>query len=165
MAQFFYDPAELDFWLHDWRERIISLRKEYDIFRIKDIHEIYVKKDFSSDNRYFYFWFETESDMLVKITVALSGYWYVFADCKIAPGYRKKDIESHIVRKEKLKELDYEYIGLFYAKIEDYLKRNNKIVLQDEIKTKLIRSNADNLNVKTQVWLQSALKICFKNLP
>ncbi|MBI4995260.1 nucleotidyl transferase AbiEii/AbiGii toxin family protein [Candidatus Peregrinibacteria bacterium] len=159
LAPFFYDPAELDFWLHDWRGRIISLRKEYDIFRVKDLlpHEIYVGKDFSSDTRYFHFWFETEPDMLIKITFVLSDYWYVFADYKITPGHRRKDVESRIVQKEKLNELDYEYIGLFYTKIEDYLRRNDSLVLHDEIKTKLIRPSAENLNVKTQILLDRRL--------
>lgn len=159
LAQFFYDPTELDFWLHDWRGRLMSLRREYDIFRVKNPlpHEIYVKKDFSSDNRYFHFLFETEPAMIITITIVLSDYWYVFTDLRIIPRHRRKDVESRIVQKEKLSELDYEYIGLFYTKIEDYLKRNDFLVLHDEIKTKLIRASAENLNVKTQILLDRHL--------
>ena len=157
LAQFFYDPTELDFWLHSWRERIVSLRKKYDIFLVKDLHQIYIKKDFSSDNRYLHFLFETEPAMLIKITVSMSDYWYVFADHKITPGHRRKDVESRIVQNEKFTELDYEYIGLFYTKIEDYLKRNDSLVLQDEMQTKLIRASADNLNVRTQILLDRHL--------
>ncbi len=157
LAQFFYDPIELDLWLHNWRERIMSLRREYTIFQVKGLHQIYVKKDFSSDNRYFHFWFETEPEMLIKITFSLSDYWYIFADYKIAPGHIRKDLEKYIVQKEKLSELDYEYIGLFYTKIEDYLQRNDSLVLHDEIATKFIRASAENLNVKTQILLDRRL--------
>lgn len=157
LATFFYDPTELDQWLINWKERLIAVRKEYDIFKVKQLHQIYIKKDFSTDTRYFHFWFETEPAMLVKITVALSDYWYMFSDFKIAPGHRRRKIEPLIVKSENLTDLDYEYLGLFYAKIEDYLKRNDSIVLQDEIKTKLIRANADNLNIKSQIWLDRKL--------
>ncbi|MBU1992640.1 hypothetical protein KKG51_03005, partial [Patescibacteria group bacterium] len=53
--------------------------------------------------------------------------------------------------------LDYGYAGLFYEKIEDYLKRNDYILLQPELKTKLIRAIADKLNVKTQIFLDRRL--------
>lgn len=153
LATFFYDPTELDQWLINWRERFVAVRKGYDIFKVKQLHQIYIKKDFDTDTRYFHFWFETEPEMLVKITFVLQDLWYIFAEFKIIPGHRRDEIEYLIVKGEKLTELDYEYLGLFYGKIEDYLKRNDYIVLCGEIKTKLIRANANNLNVKSQIWL------------
>ena len=44
-------------------------------------------------------------------------------------------------------------------KIEDYLKRNDFVVLQPEFRTKLIRATADQLNIKTQICLDRRLLI------
>ena len=71
--------------------------------------------------------------------------------------HRRKDIEERVVKIENLTELDFEYIGLFlYERSKDYLKRNS-IVLQEEIKTKLIRASTENLRVKTQILLDRRL--------
>jgi len=165
LSRFFYNPGEYDDWHRHWRERFRMLRNSYEIYKIKkdknhpELLEIFVATDFSSDNRYFHFLFSTEEppESRVKFTCILSEYWYIFEDFKIPEGYRKKDIEGCIKSGGKLTELDYEYTGLFYEKIEDYLKRNDYIVLQPVLKTKLIRATADKLNVKTQILLDRRL--------
>ena len=169
LAPLFFSPLLYDDWHRDWKRRFTILRNSYEIYEVKqaggrpDLQEIYVATDFSSDNRYFHFYFATEesAQRKVKFTFILSEYWYKFTDFKIPSGHRNKDIEDHIKGGKgsggKLTELDYEYAGLFYEKITDYLKRNDYVVLQPEIKTKLIRATAENLNVKTQVVLDRRL--------
>lgn len=174
LSRFFYNPLEYEDWHRNWRERFQMLRNSYEIYKVKainnkpDLLEVKVMTDFSSDNIYFHFYFSTEEprEGKVKFTCSLSEYWYIFADIRIPAGHRKKEIEHLIKSDRKLVELDYEYAGLFYEKIEDYLKRNDYILLQPELRTKLIRATADKLNVKTQILLDHRLllKEKFENL-
>jgi predicted nucleotidyltransferase component of viral defense system len=173
LLPFFYNPLEYDDWHRNWKERFRLLQDSYKIYKVKvsggkpDLLEIKAMTDFSSDNRYFHFYFSTEeSAVKVKFTCCLSEYWYLSEDLKIFGEYRNKDIENSINSGDKLTELDYAYAGLFYGKIEDYLKRNDYIAPQPELKTKLIRTTGDKLNVKTQIFLDRNLliKIKFEDL-
>lgn len=174
LRRFFYNPLEYDDWHRGWKERFRMLKDSYKIFKVKknnnkpDLLEVRVMTDFSSDNIYFHFHFSTEDPLnrKIKFICCLSEYWYIYADLKIQAGHRRKEIESFIKSDRKLSELDYEYAGLFYEKIEDYLKRNDYILLQSKLKTKLIRATADNLDVKTQILLDRRLlvKEKFENL-
>lgn len=169
LTPFFYNPAEYDEWHRNWKQRFITLINSYEIYEVKSIagkpylDEVNIAVDFSSDTRYFHFHFPTIYPLNkgVKFTCVLSEYWYMFSDFKIYKGHRRKDIEAQVVsfNGPVLTDLDYEYAGLFYTKIEDYLKRNDYIVLQPELKTKLIRATADNLNVKTQLFLDRRLLV------
>lgn len=87
----------------------------------------------------------------------LSEYWYIFGHFRIPADHRKKEKVALIKNRHELGELDYEYTELFYEKIIDYLKRNDYVVLQPEIKTKILRATADHLNVKTQILLDRRL--------
>jgi len=169
LTPFFYNPAEFDEWHRNWKQRFMMLINSYEIFEVKNneskpyINKAYVAVDFSSDIRYFNFHFSTihPEGGSVKFICALSEYWYMFSDLKISAGYRRKDIEDQIesLDGKALTDLDYEYAGLLYSKIEDYLKRNDFVVLQPELKTKLIRATADALNIKTQIFLDRHLLI------
>jgi len=168
IATLFYNPAEYDEWHRNWRERFRILINSYEIYEIKrkedkpDLEKIHVAVDFSSDTRYFHFHFPTTEPKggRVKFTFVLSEYWYMYSDFKIS-GFRRENIEDQVesFSGQTLVDLDYEYAGLFYTKIEDYLKRNDFVVLQPEFKTKLIRATADNLNIKTQICLDRRLLI------
>lgn len=169
LSPFFYNPLEYEDWHRNWKERFRLLQDSYKIYKVKvsggrpNLAEIKVMKDFSSDNRYFYFYFSTEeSAVRVKFTCCLHEYWYRFDDFKISGEYRNKDIENRINSGDKLTELDYAYTGLFYGKIEDYLKRNDYIAPQPELKTKLIKPTGDKLNVKTQIFLDRDLLMKIK---
>jgi hypothetical protein len=167
LAPFFYNSAEFDDWHRNWKQRFLLLINSYEIFEIRkknkkpDIQKISIKKDFSSDTRYFHYYLFTSEppDNRVHFTFALSDYWYLFNDLKITGEHRRKDIESQIKNSRELSDLDFEYAGLFYTKIEDYLERNEYVVLQPELKTKLIRATADNLNIKTQIFLDRRLLV------
>lgn len=165
LAPFFYNPAEYDAWYGNWRQRFIMLLDSYKIYEIKkngkepELLEIHFAEDFSSDNRYFHFYFATENppNGRVKFTCILTEYWFKFSEFQISTGHRKKEIENHIQSAQGLKELDYEYVGLFYSKIIDYIKRSNFVLLQHEVSTKIIRANADKLNVKKEILLDRRL--------
>lgn len=163
LGSLFYNPEEYDDWHRNWRERFRILRNSYEIYRIKskngkpNLSEIHVREEFSSENRYFHFYFSTEEpeNKSVKFTCILSDYW---ANYQVIPtDQRIPEIEKFIQNKEELSEFYYQYIGLFYAKIEDYLQRNDFVVLQRTISTKIIRLTGVNLNVKTQILLDLRL--------
>lgn len=174
LSRFFYNPLEFEDWHRNWRERFRMLRNSYEIYKVKknkgkpELLEVKVTTNESTENTFFHFYFSTEEPIngRVKFTCSLSEYWCIFADFKIPTGNRKKEIEKLTKSNKKLSELDYEYVGLFYEKIEDYLKRNDYILLQPELKTKLIRATADKLDVKTQILLDRRLllKERFENL-
>ncbi|MFA5947443.1 MAG: nucleotidyl transferase AbiEii/AbiGii toxin family protein [Candidatus Gracilibacteria bacterium] len=174
LSRFFYNPFEFEDWHRNWRERFRILRNSYEIYKIKkinnkpDLLEVRILANFSNNSTYFYFNFSTEEPInnRVRFICGLSEYWYIFGNFRILNGHRKKEIENFIKSNKDLTELDYEYAGLFYEKIEDCLKRNDYILLQPELRTKLIRATADNFNVKTEILLDNRLllKEKFENL-
>lgn len=152
--RFFYNSVEYDDWHSNWRQRFIQLINSYEIHKVKTLTAVWLAKEFSTANRHFQYVFSTEkSGVNVIFRCTLSEYWYVWPDFRIV-GHRRKDLVINI---PDLTDLDYEYFGLFYTKIEDYLKRNDYVVLQPEFKTKIIRADADNLNIKTQLFLDRRL--------
>lgn len=163
LSLLFYNQNDYASWTRNWKERFRILRNSYEIFEIKQIKnkpaikEIKVLRDFASENTFFHFIFETVESLSQNIlfTISISENWYRYKDFKIAIGNRVQRIEKTIQNFESLNELDKEFVGLFYKKIEDYIKRNNYIILNSQIKTKLIRSSASNLNIKTQVFVDS----------
>lgn len=153
--RFFYNPAEYDDWHRNWRQRFMQLINSYEIHKVKTLTAVWNVEEFSTDNRHLKYIFSTEEPRVdVTFSCVLSDYWYRFPDLKIGPGHKRKDL---VVNIPNLTDLDREYLGLFYTKIEDYLKRNDYVVLQPEFKTKIIKATGDNLNVKTQIFLDRRL--------
>lgn len=155
LAPLFYSPIEYERWHHDWRQRLIQLRNAYEIYKIKKLTTIWTGKEFSTGNRHFQYIFSTEEPgVQIIFTYILSEYWYLFSDFKISLEHRRNDLKHSIT---DLNELDHAYIGLFYTKTEDYIRRNNHMVLRPEFTTKIIRATADNLNVKKEIFLDRRL--------
>ena len=76
--------------------------------------------EFGTDNRIMNYIFTTEQEnILAKFTVRLSEYWFMYEDIKIGKGHRNTKIEGKVASAKPLKEVDYEYIGLFYNKIKE----------------------------------------------
>lgn len=154
----FNDPARYEDWHRNWRERFQMLRKSYEIYSVTQLESIHFSVDFSNDSRHFLFRFLTDEPQIrVKFTCSLSEYWFEDNDLKISAGHRRRKIEPKVTSAGKMSDLEYEYIGLFYVKIEDYLTRNKWIVTQRDIQTKSIRATGDRLNIKTQVVLSRRL--------
>ena len=159
LAPLFYDPIQYDAWHAGggWRERFVQLRNAYALHRVKTLKAIFSAKDFSSGNRHLRYIFSTEEPGVdVLFTCILTEYWYTFSDMKIGNEHRRRDLVYTI---PGATDLDHSYIGLFYTKIEDYLKRNDHVVLQTKLETKIIRASAENLHVKTQVFLDRRLLV------
>jgi predicted nucleotidyltransferase component of viral defense system len=169
LAQFFYDRNELENWLSTWRPKFMQLLDSYKVYEVGELQRIYGHVDFSTENRSISYKFNTldHQNQNVIFQVTLTDYWFEFSDIKINTGHRVSEIEDKAEKgRGEMTELDYEYIGLFYTKIKDYLKRNKNVVFQGEFETKIIRASADNLDPKKQIYLDKRLleKIDFEEL-
>lgn len=156
LKQFFYTDTAFEQWHTTWRNTFMTLLKNYEIFEVGGLDSIDLYTDFSTDNKHFCFTFTTDvPGKLVTFFFNLSEYWFVDTDVRIEKLYRVKSIEGKIQHTENkaISDYDYEYIGLFYTKIIDYLKRNDSIVLQKELKTRFIRATGDHLDIKKQIFL------------
>ncbi|MBN1915882.1 nucleotidyl transferase AbiEii/AbiGii toxin family protein [Candidatus Dojkabacteria bacterium] len=169
LSQFFYDRNELENWLSSWRPKFMQLLDSYKVYEVGELERIYGHVDFSTDNRSISYTFNAldNQNQNVIFSVTLTDYWFEFRDIKINRGHRVAEIEDKAEKgRGEMTELDYEYIGLFYTKIKDYLKRNKNVVFQNEFETKVIRASADNLDPKKQIYLDKRLleKIDFEEL-
>lgn len=160
LAQFLYNDTEFENWHQNWRNTFMHLRKSYGIYEVGELQAVDIYEDWSTSVRNFRFHFATSvPNKSVLFFFSLSDYWYVFSDIKVEGKHRIKKIEDklHHLENKLFSDLDYEYAGLFYTKILDYLKRNSNIVVQKNIKTKLIRADGKNLDTKKQILLSEGL--------
>lgn len=153
LASFFYYPVEFQSWFKNWRERFLSLMDTYSILEVKDLIKIRKYVEFFSDNVTYSFVFSTTGGKKVVFNFVLSDYWFEYKDKQIGTGYRIKKIEDKVEKAEEFKDLDFEYVGLFYKKILEYLERNDNIVTKDIFRSRLIRTTANNLDITTQIVL------------
>ena len=69
--------------------------------------------------------------------------------------FASNGLSSHSAPRDKLNQ----YATLSSGKTDDYFKKTNNIILGDSITTKIIKTNAGNLNPKEQILLnKSALE-------
>ncbi|MBU0976093.1 MAG: nucleotidyl transferase AbiEii/AbiGii toxin family protein [Patescibacteria group bacterium] len=169
LSKFFYNINELESWLSNWRPKFMQLLDSYKVYEVGELEKIYGHVDFSTENRTISYRFSTldHPHQEVIFRVILTDYWFEFSDIKINSGHRVLEIEDKAEKgTAKMSELDYEYIGLFYRKIKDYLDRNKNVVFQDKFETKVIRATADKLDPKKQIYLDKRLleRIDFEEL-
>jgi len=168
LAQFFYDRTSYDTWFRNWRQRFLTLIDAYSIYEVGEFEGIRFSVDFDTRVGLIHYYFHASNkDEELHFVVRLSDHWYD-SDAVIKPGNRAEEIERHIETEleKKLSAADYEYIGLFYRKIQDYIKRSKGVLLRKDFTTKLIRVTADNLDSKDQIVLNKRLllKVRFEEL-
>lgn len=158
LAQFFFDQSDLDEWLRNWRKKFETAIARYSIYKVNQLETIGFVIDFSTETRVINYFFTTDqANKNIQFTVQLSEYWFIFDDMKLGQGHRQNEIESKVQSAKPLTDLDYEYVGLFYRKIKEFLLRNKQVMLNDRFVTKVIRTNADNLQPKSQVYLDKRI--------
>ena len=168
LSPLFADQAYIKNWLQNWRESYLRLLADYKINTVTKFREIIIQKDILADIYYFGYFYETENGNRIAVRCILSEYWINFKDGDIPTlidnkvsdliQFKSKDISSmSVLQQKKLKK----YATLFYQKIEAYFKKTNKVMLGNNINTKVIRMTADNLNRREQIVLnKSALISC-----
>lgn len=155
----FMDRSFIENWIENWRESYLRLVEQYKIRTVTELERITVDKDFYNDNFSFTFWYQTEEGGTARIICMVSEYWIIFAE-----GDLRIDTDKTLDGKIQLSSKNWppssdtperlrKYTTLFYRKIEGYLKKTNRIMLGNQIVTKLIRMSADNFNPKEQILL------------
>lgn len=171
LSQFFYNKNEFESWLFTWRQKFMQLLDSYKVYEIIDLKKILILEDYNTESKSIYYRYTATENHYeyedVHFKVTLTDYWFRFRDIKIGFGYQVEEIENKIEKtKYELSELDYQYIGLFYNKIKDYIKRNKNVVFQNKFETKVIRATASDLKPKYEIYLDKRLleKIDFEEL-
>jgi len=168
LTPLFVNQTYIEDWLKNWRESYLHLLNEYKINTVTLLESITVHQNFNPDNFSFAYWYKTEEGGSVQIIYNISDYWIKFreGDISIPIDNRVSDLiqfssDSGSImpapRQKKLKQ----YATLFYQKTEKYFKKTDRIMLGENIVTKVIRMTADNLNPKEEILLnKSALLSC-----
>lgn len=169
LSPFLSDRNELENWLSNWRVKFMQLLDSYRVYEVGELEGIFRFVDFSTENRSIDYRFSTlyHPHQKVIFRVTLTDYWFDFSDIKINSGHRVFEIEDKVEKgRSEMSELDYEYIGLFYKKVKDYLIRSKNVVFQNEFETKVIRATAEKLDPKKQIYLDRRLleRIDFEEL-
>lgn len=143
----------------NWSERILRLVNNYNVYEVGNLIDVAISQDFSTMNWYFHFVYTDKAQKTrIIFTFGLSDYWIAFNDLGIGTGHRNKEVEKLLSdEKTPSSDLHREYLGLFYNKVESYLKEYHREVYHKQFKTKLIRATADHLNRKTQLYLNKRL--------
>jgi hypothetical protein len=154
-------------WLKNWRESYLRLLDDYKIHMVTELENVVIDGDFQTNNFDFVYWYRTENVGSVRIVYTVSFRWIKFpeGDLSITPDTELDDkIEytgsaqgGRVALRGRLRQ----YATLFHEKTERYFKKTNRVMLGDEIITKVIRMTADNLNQKEEIVLnKSALLSC-----
>ncbi len=167
LSPLFVNRGYIESWLKNWRESYLRLLDDYKIRTIVGLESIRIHQDFISDNFSFIYWYKTEDGGSIRVYYTISDYWIDFGegnlpievDAKLGEKieFDSNGVSSRPSPQEKVKQ----YATLFYQKTEKYFKKTNKIVLGDNLVTKVIRMTADGLNQKEQIVLnKSTLLSC-----
>ncbi|MCX6741170.1 MAG: hypothetical protein NTY61_02105 [Candidatus Parcubacteria bacterium] len=167
LSPLFVNRTYIGNWLKNWRESYLRLLDEYKITTVTTLADIRIHQHFQTYNFSFTYTYNTEDGKFVYIRYIISDYWIDFGEGDL-PIEIDKELEDKIeftsdgwssksAPHDKLKQ----YATLFYHKTEKYFKKTNRIMLGNDIITKVIRMTADNLNQKEQILLnKSALLSC-----
>ncbi len=169
LSQFFLDEIYFGEWLGNWRVKFLHLLNSYEVFEVGDLRSIYFREEFDTNLRKIVFKYNCLDNSQQDITfeIKISNFWFDFKNTRITKKHRLKKLESFVFSShKKITELDHEYIGLFYKKVENYIKRSKGVVYQNSFTTKIICATGDKLNPKTQLCLNKVLleKIQFEEL-
>lgn len=169
----FVDRTFIENWLKNWRENYFRLLDEYKITTVTTLAKVQIWQNPKTSNYLFTYTYGTEDGKSVFIHYITSDYWIDFSsgDLTIEVNQtlddvtempterfsRRPALQDDLKAQNKLKQ----YATLFYQKSENYLGRTNRIVLGNEIVTKIIRMTADKFNQKEEIVLtKSALLSC-----
>ena len=158
----FTDGAKISYWLQHWHESYLHLLKSYPIRQVTEIEMVRIHQDFHSDNYSFIYYYKTTDTHRVTFVATVSDYWIEFGDGNI-PTVMDESLMKYVDTAQPGEPSDKvkQFATLFYQKIESYLAKTNREVLSDHIKTKIMRTTADNLNREEQIVLtKSALLSC-----
>jgi hypothetical protein len=163
----FVNRGFIENWLKNWRESYLRFLDDYKIHTVTALENIVVDGDFQTNNFDFVYWYHTKDVGSVRIVYTISYRWIQSSEGELVIEsdttldnkieYTGSARDSRSAKQTRIRQ----YATLFHEKTENYFKKTNRIMLGDEIVTKVIRMTADNLNQKEQIVLnKSALLSC-----
>jgi len=162
LGHLFEDSAKFDSWLKNWRESYLRLLDDYKINTVTNLADIKIHEHSLLMNYSFTYTYNTVGEKFVYIRYIINDYWIIFKDVDGAVEKDKKlDDKIKFFSDGQSSKPDFQnklkrYATLFYQKTEDYLKKTNRIMVGDGITTKIIRINANNLNLKEEILLNES---------
>ncbi|OHA17281.1 MAG: hypothetical protein A3C79_03110 [Candidatus Taylorbacteria bacterium RIFCSPHIGHO2_02_FULL_45_28] len=165
LSPLFVNRGFIERWLKNWRESYLRLLDDYKIRTVVGLERIVIHQDEPSTTAItFEYFYKTKDDKLFRVMYKIEDYLVAFSD-DVLPVEPDRNIEEKIGfvtsiiggKRDRLNR----FATLFYQKTEKYFKKTNKIVLGDNLVTKVIRMTADGLNQKEQILLnKSTLLSC-----
>lgn len=162
LSPLFLDQTFIADWLSNWRASYFELLKKYKIRTITKLREVVIHQDFHTDNLSFIYFYDTEENDMVSVEYNISDYWFRFRE-----GELSIQVDNSIVyhlRGKVEHEISDRYkqcMTLFRDKNKEYFEKTNKVILGDNMTTKLIRMTADRFNPREQIILdKSTLLSC-----
>lgn len=169
----FMDRTSIENWLKNWRESYLRLLGDYKIAKVTTLSKVRIWQNPKTRNYLFTYTYDTEDETSVLIHYITSDYWIDFSsgDLTIEADKTLDDITElpterfsrrHVLQDElKTQNRLNRYATLFRQKTENYLEKTNRIMLGNEIVTKIIRMTADKFDQKEEIVLtKSALLSC-----
>lgn len=161
----FVNQSYIENWLRHWRESYMRSLDEYQIHTVTTLKGVDIHQNYHNDIFSFVFQYNTEESKSVRISYKISDYWLdQEGDLKIPTDKKMENLVefySDGIGRPAPRDKLLQYATLFYEKTESYLNKTNRVMVGNEIVTKLIRTNADNLDRNEQVHLNpSALRSC-----
>ncbi len=167
LSPLFLDQRYINNWLENWLNTYLHLVEGYKIRTVIRIARIRVFQNFRTNSFYFTYEYDTEEGTPVRVTCILSEYWIIFGEGALPletdpslmriTEFKANGTSSNPASEAKL----MQYATLFLRKIEKYWEKTNRIMLGDDLVTKVIRMTADNLKQNDEIVLtKSALLRC-----
>jgi predicted nucleotidyltransferase component of viral defense system len=163
LTPLFADQTYIANWLKNWRESYLRLKDAYKIRTVFGLKDIIVEMNPNNDNFSFTYLYDTEDGVPVRIIYRISDDWISSKAGDLSVKINNKIVALASGNLDKpLSEKLKRYVTNFYEKTESYFKKTNRIMLGDNISTKLIRLTADNLNLNEQIVLNKSTLISSK---
>jgi hypothetical protein len=168
LSPLFLNRGFIENWLKNWRESYLRLLDDYKIRTVIELDHCMVEKNFRTDIFSFVYWYKTKEDVLIKVKYTVSDDTVDVNDDSLSFNVKGVQMPKTSFYSDETKGISstmetklVPYIKLFFQKTEKYFEKTNKIVLGDNLVTKVIRMTADGLNQKEQIVLnKSTLLSC-----
>lgn len=160
LTPLFTDQTYIKNWLANWRESFLRLVETYHIRVITRLREVSVREDEKGIFSFTYS-YDTEDEKTAHVTYRLSEYWI---EDHGLPMVKVNEAVARLLTgdiKERRRSQIERYATLLYDKTEAYYKKSNRVMLGEQITTKLMRTTAKDLDQNEQVLLsKSVLLTC-----
>lgn len=152
----FINSNFIENWLKNWKETYFKLIENYKINNIELLDKITINQNINNESFSLIFNYHTNENEQINISYHINEELLNLINKDLNVKKNNK-IENKIVfpnnLKIKIKETLINLAFLFYKKNENYFKKTNNKIINNDINTKIIRLNANNLNRRKEIIL------------